>query len=63
MAKLVPIPEKSERANDLAELEGWLGDDDPFFAIVDGIVADRPHHLPRVVDKESPAEKSSRRTR
>ena len=63
MAKLVPIPEQPERANELADLEGWLADDDPFFAIVDGIVADRPRHLPRVVDNESPTGKSRRRTR
>ena len=62
MAKLVPIPEQPERANELADLEGWLADDDPFFAIMEGIVADRPHHPPRVVDKESPTEKPGRRT-
>ena len=62
MAKLVPIPEQSEGANELADLEGWLADDDPFFAIVDGIVADRPRHSHRVIDKESSADKSRRRT-
>lgn len=48
MARLVPIDEQA-RGNELADVQGWLADDDPFFEIVDRIVAKRQRHLPRLL--------------
>jgi prevent-host-death family protein len=47
MAKLIPaeVPETSY----LDSVEGWLDDDDPFFATIDDIVARRFGHEPRVL--------------
>jgi hypothetical protein len=33
----------------LRDLEGWLDEDDPFFAVVDEIVEARFQHQPRVL--------------
>jgi prevent-host-death family protein len=48
MAKLVPAGR--EEAGHLAEVRGWLDDDDSFFAEIEAIVAGRRKHLPRVLD-------------
>ena len=47
MAKLVPLGEATKRHP--ADIQGWLEDDDPFFAEIDAIVASRQAHRPRVV--------------
>lgn len=39
MAKLVPVEERERRS--LADVRGWLPDDDPFFAIMEEIIASR----------------------
>ena|SRR6185436_12098770 len=46
MAKLVPVstPETAPR---LADAQGWLRDDDPFFEHIEQIVAGRARHVPR----------------
>lgn len=49
MARLVP---SSEREDKPPRVEGWLEADDPFFEVMDGIVADRETHLPRVFGGE-----------
>jgi prevent-host-death family protein len=46
MAKLVPVG--GETPGHLAEVEGFLDNDDPFFAEIDDIV-ERRRHRPRVV--------------
>ena len=48
MAKLVPV-EADERPH-LANVRGWLNEDDPFFTVIDEIVAERVQHKPRSVD-------------
>jgi prevent-host-death family protein len=48
MAKLVPLQEEAEEGNELAQVEGWLTEDDPFFMIMDEIVSDRRKHHARV---------------
>ena len=45
MAKLVPADRAVEKKS-LAEC-GWLEDDDPFFTLMDEIVAARKEHYPR----------------
>ena len=47
MARLVPL-EPEEAGEGLAAVEGWLGAEDPFFDRVDGVVAARARHRPRV---------------
>lgn len=54
MAKLVPIDEQAQD-NELADVKGWLADDDPFFVIVDRIVDNRRRHLPRSLSKRRAA--------
>lgn len=49
MARLVPL--HSPENPSLADVRGWLDDDDPFFGIVDRIVAARSRHAPKVVPK------------
>jgi prevent-host-death family protein len=46
MARLVPL---TSAAQSLADLRGWIDDDDPFLAAIDDIVEQRQRHLPRVV--------------
>lgn len=48
MAKLVPVGR--EEPGHLAEVCGWLDDQDPFFSEVEAAVASRRKHLPRVID-------------
>jgi hypothetical protein len=38
---------KPEEPNHPVNIEGWLDDDDPFFAIIDGIVEARFQDQPR----------------
>ena len=54
VAKLVPAVQE-EHAGHLANVQGWLEDDDPFFSAIDDIVEGRHGHRPRVV-----AEKDAR---
>lgn len=49
MAKLVPAGEPE--AASLADVRGWLEDDDPYLEDVDRIVAGRAQHLPRVAGR------------
>ena len=44
MAKLVPLD--SPNPPHIADVQGWLDDDDPFFETMDSIVSDRSRHLP-----------------
>lgn len=48
VAKLVPAS-PDEQVGHLANIEGWLEDDDPFFSAIDEIVEARQQHLPRVI--------------
>lgn len=45
MAELVPI-RRTSRPH-LADVKGWLKDDDPFFKIMEKIIEERHAHLPR----------------
>ncbi len=53
MAKLVPLQEGAEEGNELAQVEGWLAEEDPFFTIMDEIVSDRRRHHARVLGSDS----------
>jgi prevent-host-death family protein len=63
MAKLVPVstPESAPR---LADAQGWLRDDDPFFEQIERTVAERPRHTPRAyaaaAKRARPRKRSSR---
>jgi prevent-host-death family protein len=48
MAKLVPV--EPEGAQHLGDVQGWLDEEDPFFAEIDAIVAARAEHPPRVLE-------------
>jgi hypothetical protein len=48
MARLVPV-DTGTAAPHVADTQGWLEDDDPFFTMIDAIVADRETHHPRVL--------------
>jgi hypothetical protein len=50
MAKLVPAGAELD-AEHLANVRGWLPDDDPYFDILDEIVRARSGHLPRVASR------------
>lgn len=45
VAQITPL---EDLPNHISEVKGWLDDKDPFFDIVDSIVADRQKHTPRV---------------
>lgn len=47
MAKLVPAT--ATESIEPVDLQGWLDDEDPFFAEIDAIVAARSRHVPRVL--------------
>jgi len=47
VAKLVAT-DLEEAGGHLANVQGWLEDDDPFFSAVDEIAQARSRHLPRV---------------
>jgi prevent-host-death family protein len=49
VAKLVPLGDSDAQPH-LADVQGWLDDDDPFFDLVDGIVESRQAHMPRVLE-------------
>ena len=48
MARLVPVRPKDETPH-LADAQGWLEEDDAFFATMRTIVANRRKHLPRTL--------------
>ena len=48
MARLVPVDVEATVPH-VADVQGWLEDDDTFFATMDAIVADREAHLPRTL--------------
>ncbi|HEY5866537.1 MAG TPA: type II toxin-antitoxin system prevent-host-death family antitoxin [Candidatus Tectomicrobia bacterium] len=48
MARLVPL-EAETVAPHVADVQGWLEDDDPFFITIDTILADRESHHPRAL--------------
>ena len=50
MAKLVPL-EAAEGPPHLADVKGWLADDDPLFESIDAIVAARHRHRPRILSR------------
>lgn len=50
VAKLVPAG-LDEQVGHLANVQGWLEDDDPFFSAIDDIVESRHQHLPRIVQE------------
>lgn len=51
MARLVPIEEAKPH---LRDAQGWLDAEDPFFAAIERIVADRDHHIPRAATDPDP---------
>lgn len=52
VAKLVPVgPE--EQVGHLANVQGWLEDDDPFFSAIEEIVEARHRHIPRIVQERN----------
>jgi prevent-host-death family protein len=48
IAVLVP-PNQAISEDCLSKVEGWLEEDDPFFDIMAGIVAERQAHIPRML--------------
>jgi len=46
MAKLVPIT-REKTAPHPADVRGWLGEDEAFFATMNAIVGNRRRHIPR----------------
>jgi len=48
MARLVPV-DADTAAPHVADAQGWLEDDDPFFTMIDTIMADRETHHPRAL--------------
>ncbi len=50
MARLVP-PDAVAEPKHLANVSGWLDDDDPFFSEIDAIVEARASHRPRAFGK------------
>jgi hypothetical protein len=48
MARLVPV-DADATAPHVTDAQGWLKDDDPFFTMIDTIVADRETHHPRAL--------------
>jgi prevent-host-death family protein len=45
VAQITPLEDMPQH---IGQVKGWLEDSDPFFNIVDSIVADRRKHKPRV---------------
>lgn len=52
MARLVPLS-TVEADLHVADVQGWLEDDDVFFASIDKIIADRHAHTPRTLSPMS----------
>lgn len=50
MAKLVPLG-TADGPQHLADVKGWLADDDPFLAALDDIASARSTHWPRVLGR------------
>jgi prevent-host-death family protein len=48
MARLVPV-DSDTAAPHVADAQGWLEEEDPFFTTIDTIVADRETHRPRAL--------------
>jgi prevent-host-death family protein len=48
MARLVPVDTEAI-VRHIADVQGWLEDDDAFFKTIDTIVADRETHRPRTL--------------
>lgn len=48
MARLVPV-DTDAAAPHVADAQGWLEDEDPFFTTLDTIVADRETHQPHAL--------------
>ena len=48
MAKLVP-PTFTENVRHLGNVKGWLDADDPYFALLEQVLATRARHVPRVL--------------
>ena len=46
MARLVPVEEPQRN---LADVVGWLENDDPFFSTIQDIVQSREKHVPRIL--------------
>jgi prevent-host-death family protein len=59
MAKLVPV-ETADAAPHLADVDGWLKDDESFFDDIDRIVQDRGGHAPRAYGKPPAAKRKKR---
>jgi len=57
MAKLVPVG--SGEPGHLAHVQGWLDNEDPFFAEIEAIVEGRSEHTPRVLDTPPDLEETS----
>jgi hypothetical protein len=53
MAKLVPAG--AEKQEGLGRVQGWLEDDDPYFAILESVVAGRARHRPRALRTRRPS--------
>jgi len=53
VARLVPVT--SSRRESLAGVRGWLNDNDPFFAAIEGIVGNRHARRPRTAGRGRPA--------
>ncbi len=51
MARLVPVDPQTGGA--LADFKGWLADDDPFFEVMDRILAERHARPARVVRRRT----------
>ena len=49
MAHLIPVNEDRQH---LADAQGWLDDEDPFFDNMERIVEGRSKHLPRSLEPE-----------
>lgn len=47
MARLVPVDEDKQH---LADAQGWLDNEDPFFDNMECIVEDRSKHVPRSLE-------------
>jgi prevent-host-death family protein len=48
MARLIPTEESFAH---LADAEGWLDENDPFFDAIESIIDNREHHTPRILQE------------
>lgn len=51
MARLVPIGPPEEQPH-LADVKGWLEEEDEFFRTIEAIIAARDEHLPRILEQD-----------